>query len=266
MDKIAHEDPGYAERLAALVAQMPTGRAEKIQWHRRCRKDGSIDQRALRHAFWGVDNWWDDDALAAPGPEYLRNIEPGWMWVRIDKNTRRNYITSGFALNLSDPGGEIGRADWHPMCWQVPLRGVHPRSRDCTAAQFAPLYGPRHYAETWGSLLDRGVIDVRRPLRELGHPAGDRSQPVWAASHPRAIIDQAWNAMREGILPVRRHVTPYLVARWLWTEDQFDELLEMARCLQTAAPTECADPWREWFECLSSDAAWQDEAESVRAQ
>ena len=172
MSEIAHYDPTYPQRLAEAMAEMPANHDARIAWYRRHRRNGTVDLRVLRHAFWGRDNWWDDNELEPPAHEYLQNIEPGWMWVRIDNNSRRNYITSSYALNLADPAGEIGRADWHPMCWQVPLQGVHPRARDCIAAQASPLCGKSYFVETWGVLGDRGVVDVRGPLHELGHPAG----------------------------------------------------------------------------------------------
>ena len=263
MPSNAHDGPEYQEQLAAMVAEMPRNAREKARWYRRRRNDPGADQRLLRHAFWGTDDGWDDDALSPPDPMYLRNIEPGWMWARADRNSRRNYVTSGYALNLSDPDEDVGRADWHPQCWQVPLTGVHPRARDCIAAQWTPLRGDGHYDETWHALGDRGVFDARPAFRELGHPAGDWGSPVWAANHPRAIIDQAWNALRAGIVPVERHVTPYLVARWLWTDEQFEELAGMAGLIASSIGRAYAPAWRHWAATLSPEAAWRDDPDNA---
>ena len=115
MSEITLHDPTYQQRLAAALAEMPAEKDAKISCYRRHRRNHTLDLRVLRHAFWGRDNWWDDRALEPPAPEYLQNIDSGWMWVRIDNNSRRNYITSGYALNVADPEGGVGRADWHPM-------------------------------------------------------------------------------------------------------------------------------------------------------
>ena len=256
MDEAPHKHACYADRLEAMKRQIPQSASERLRWYRGKRHDPSVDQGLLRHAFLGIDSSWDEDALVAPDPEYLRNVQPGWMWVRIDNNSKANYITSGYALNLADPSSGGVRADWHSTCWQVPRRGVHPRSRDCISAQASPLRGRAYYAETSKVLGDRGVFDARRSLRGLGHPAGDRPCPVWAADHCRAIVDQAWNAMRKGILPVERHVTPYLVARWLWTDNQFQELLDMASSLGSLAVGQAGAQWQSWIHSLSPDATF----------
>ena len=265
MSEIAYQDPDHVRRLTEFRTQMPHHREARIRWYRRPRDDGAADQRALRHAFFGVDDGWDEYDLAPPHPQYLRNIEPGWMWVRIDRNSRTNYVTSGYALNLADSGGEIGPADWHPGCWQVPLAGVHPRARDCIAARYAPLRGKGHYQETWAAIGDWGIVDARGPLRKLNHPAGDRGRRVWAANHPRAIVDRAWNSLRSSTVPVRLQVTPYLVARWLWTDEQFDELLAMADTIGSRSPRDFAAHWREWIACLSPDAAYKDPPDKPKA-
>ena len=270
MPSSVDHDIEYRQQLAAMVAGMPQGRRAKIQWYRerRCRPD--IDQRALRHAFWGHDLSWDDDRLPSPDPEYLRGIEPGWMWVRVDRNTKANYVTSGYALNLSNPDADLGPADWHQACWQTPLKGAHPRARDCIGAQYHPLRGKGHYHETWTALGDRGVFDARPSFREFGHPAGNRPAVVWAADHPRAIIDQAWDTLarraasrRVGDIAVEDHVTPYLVARWLWTDAQFDELMGMAASVEESIAGAHVRDWRQWMSTLSPEAAWSDDLNGV---
>ena len=257
MAGIRRNDPAYAQQLAALRATMPEDGSERIRWYRQHRAERRADLRLLWHAYCGTRDEWDDEILEAPDSEYLRDIQPGWMWVRIDHNSRKNYVTSGYALNLSDPGGEIGAADWHVGCWQTQLRGVHPRSRDCLAARYTPLRGQRYFAETWASLGDAGIVDVRTPLHEIGHPAGNRDAPVWAANHSRAIIDKAWDSLRSGAT-VWKRVTPYDVARWLWTDEQFGELFDMARCIESGATLDDARMWRMWTERLSPDAHWRD--------
>ena len=86
--------------------------------------------------------------------------------------------------------------------------------------------------------------------------------PVWAADHPRAIIDHAWNALRLGFDPLRRHMTPYLVARWLWSDEQWAALLDMAERMEDASDRGNRRHWREWCESLSPDAHWRDEPAS----
>ena len=136
--------------------------------------------------------------------------------------------------------------------------GVHPRARYCVSAERSPLRGTPFYAETSQILGDLGVFDARRSLLELEHPAGHRHEPVWAANHCRAIVDQAWNAMRKGIVPIERHVTPYLVARWLWNDEQFNALLDMALSMQDLTEEHAATQWLSWVDCLSPDASWKD--------
>ena len=49
---------------------------------------------------------------------------------------------------------------------------------------------------THGRLLDHlerwGVRDARPGLAQLGHPGGKATEIVWAASHDRAVVEEAW--------------------------------------------------------------------------
>ena len=245
-----------ASQLDAALAEMPAEARARTQWYRNCRASGRFDREVLRTAFWGAAAA-TGGSLPEPEDEYLRAVQPGWMWVRIAANSRHNYVTSGYALNLSNPHLGVGPADWHQSCWTTPLQGTHPRARDSIAAVHNPTRQHSYYAETWTALADRGIFDARHALRELGHPAGMRSQPVWAAEHPRAIVDRAWHALRCG-MDVALHVTPYTVARWLWTDAQFVELDALAGAVEQRLGG--ADGWREWRACLSPAAGWTDAA------
>ena len=254
----------YAEQLARARAEMPTSSgAAKMRWRRAQKSNGIFTGRVVDHAFFGRDvSWWKDIPVPEPEGDYLQNIQDGWMWARIEENSRRNYITSSYALNLADPEAGLGSADWHQMCWWVPIKGIHPRARDCLSAiEVSPFRGDHkaYFSETWAALGDRGVIDVRPGLNKLGHPAGKRTKPVWGANHVRAIIDQAWHTLRVGVLPIGMHVTPALVARWLWSDEQFDELKEMSLVIeQRLASGDGTEAWGDGRQALSPEATWED--------
>ena len=106
------------------------------------------------------------------------------------------------------------------------------------------------------------MIDVRPGLRMLGHPAGKRTDTVWGANHVRAIIDWAWAVLSGGSRSVGQSVTPAEVARWLWEDEQFDELRAMAAAIEDKlAEGEEKEAWRKCWQALSPDATWEDTPE-----
>ena len=243
---------------------VPTATAARLMWYKRELKRGYYDREALAWAVYDSSRrvLAEKEANAPPvEPEYLKNIEPGFLWRRIENNTQRNYITATSALNLIDnefPGG----GDWHSAGWSFPTAGVDPALRDCRHAQATGVY----YHETWESLGAQQVVDVRQPLRLLGHPAGQRPQPVWGARHPRAIIDHAWHWLSRSDGELRRHVTPYEVARWLQDEQQLADLVQMANRLAEQVPVAHLDRWLVWRDCLSIEAVWRDSHDAFAAR
>ena len=235
---------------------VPSSTAARLMWFKREMKRGFYDREALARAVYDSSNRVLAEKEAnAPSvePEYLQNIEKGFMWRRIENNSQRNYITATSALNLLDndfPGG----GDWHSAGWCFPTAGVDPALRDCRHAQVEGEY----YHETWQVLGAQQVVDVRQPLRLLGHPAGNRRHPVWGARHPRAIIDHAWNWLSRSDGELSRHVTPYEVARWLQDEQQLADIVQMANRLVGRVPVAQLDRWLAWRDCLSIEAVWQD--------
>ena len=147
----------------------------------------------------------------------------------------RAYITAQFALNLQmdEPGG-----DWHPACWRL--------GRDLPPAAENPGTTP--------VLGRQGLLDVRRHLRELRHPAGFRPVPVWGAAYWRAIVDWAASTVRH-VATERDPIAswqgddPRYADLWFVGETQHERILDACRRLARHQPA-YAREWNLWLEMI----------------
>ena len=145
-----------------------------------------------------------------------------------------------YALNLMCPEGGMG--DWHQAGW---LMGG--------TAEIGPW-------AAWEVLGNDGVHDGRRALRALfakvvigpwcwgGHPAGRRKEPVWVASHARAIIDMMGEHLAKSECSDRR-VLPHPTEACLWTgsEQSRNRMLEMALRMKQATSGQRRRVWEDWI-------------------
>ncbi len=166
-------------------------------------------------------------------------------WIR--ETSKRDYLTAMSALNLRDPDCWAS-GDWHRSCWQVPNTGVPER------AHYAALSGDKDRYAPVDILEDLRLCDIREPLRGINHPAGFRSAPVWGAHHERAIADLAWHYMcvTPGGFPMS--LGPVTVAKFLWTDTQFDTLHKLLAILADHLQDEHKTLWMAWKAQLTPDA------------
>ena len=151
--------------------------------------------------------------------------------------TKANYISTGWALNLSD-GTEAG-GDWHHARW--------------FSMEDRQSHGPELFSgETVQVLAEQGIYDCRAALRRERHPQGWRAEPVWAARYTRACVDMiAMNIARVG--PGREpsehwwrcEPTTDNLSGWQLSETGWTTVLTMCRKMAQQSWTR-PDLWAEW--------------------
>ena len=168
-------------------------------------------------------------------------------WIPVTDET--SYITRGSSLNLaSEPLGPGG--DWHSAGWWVPCQ--HEGER----IHFAKMSTDERWWDATKEIQDvlgtEQLADAREALDFLGHPAARRDQPVWCATHVRAVLEKAWGWMRDSERELAgttlQCVEPTAVARWLATREQWVKLHELAtRIGQEIAPRwGLQKSWQDW--------------------
>ena len=199
----------------------------------------------------------------APVPdEHVVVNENGLSWhpTWIPHTDSACYLTAMSALNLQS--AELGpRGDWHHAMWQCPTEGVTAHSHEAQTSK-TPRYA-RACAEINALLGERELADARAALRAERHPAGQRNEVVWSATHVRAIIETAWrDAIEEAAAKANpaehliRAVSPHAVRRWLGTQAQWTTLHEIAKEVRDtlAEHHAIADAWEQWRIRLSPQA------------
>ena len=180
--------------------------------------------------------------IKAAGDDEMKR---GEIPVGIGPTTPRRHITGAAALNIPQPGRNAG-GDWHEhACWFAP----EPETLKSTSLTDEKTYRP---------LLDklgrRGLRDARPGLRDLGHPAGDNLEKIWAATHERAVIESAWellDILRTTGSPMRQPpIDRWEMQRLIAYPDQWLKLHWWAWALRgsmTAGEQRLWDEWRrEW--------------------
>ena len=178
-----------------------------------------------------------------------------WYCTALRRTSPTNYITINAGLNLSDPD-EPSSGDWHRGGWRIHA----PEG----PARIPPGYGcvslPCDRAQTQRTdriLGTQRLYDARESLYGVGHPAGGRPDPVWAAHHERAIADTAWLRIQFAGDGYPRSATPALIAAWLWSDEQFDRLRALVEQLTPHIPSAKRKGWERW---ASEISPWADYA------
>ena len=179
--------------------------------------------------------------------------DPGWRHDLIPVTSKRDYITGMTMLNLVDPGGSSS-GDWHCSGLQSPKTGV-PEHAHYVAMS---LSGKRAVNAPVDILGARRVCDVRGSLRRIRHPAGWRKRPVWGCYHERAIADLCWRSIQVLKSPraFEESMHPVTIAKWLWTMEQFDNLIALLDLLTPHLDDDRRDRWLAWQAELAIDAEW----------
>ncbi len=157
----------------------------------------------------------------------------------IPRTSPERYITGNAVLNLTDPEHPAG-GDWHQSMW-MDVRGAAKAVED-----FGLLSCPEADREIMALFGACELRDYRESLREMGHPAGDRDEPVWGCSHVRAVIEEAWRlslSSAEDDAGRGRFLLQFLdaqtVGRWLADPLQWFAFDRWARRVER---TSCASP------------------------
>ena len=162
-------------------------------------------------------------------PRIPRKPVDSW-WRLIPKTPAGGmYITSAAALNIPQEGEVAG---WHGLAWNTRLvRPGNDGTRDSVQ-----LGHPKE----WPCWRDAGILDVREGLCLIGHPAGQRDEPVYCASFARAVAEMVVAEARarapKWAYPERKETR-----HWLKRTSQREEL----RRLLDIAREGQADIWLE---------------------
>ena len=166
----------------------------------------------------------------------------------IPRTSPERYITGNAVLNLTDPEHPAG-GDWHQSMW-MDVRGAAKAVED-----FGLLSCPEADREIMALFGACELRDYRESLREMGHPAGDRDEPVWGCSHVRAVIEEAWRlslSSAEDDAGRGRFLLQFLdaqtVGRWLADPLQWFAFDRWARKVERtlARVHGVEEAWREW--------------------
>lgn len=177
--------------------------------------------------------------------------------VWIPKTSPKHHITGIGMLNLINAPDEPAAGDWHPggCWWWSPQLLDTDNKRDCVIVSDTPAHDV-----VWECLGDAGVKDIRIRLAMILHPAASNAEPVWGASHPRAVVEKAWTTLPEGE-PWPIHPQTWQCHDWL-VEAQLAEARRMAEELaKTITDSATASRWEQWLRALTEekpeDAAWR---------
>ena len=107
------------------------------------------------------------------------------------------HITGRWALNL-DVGPE---GDWHPHIWaNATVREAMAHGSEMSAGGDA----------LWGGA---DLLDARAALGRIDHPGGGEPEPVWCATHPRAVAE--WVVSMAKVAAEVRAPDRFNAKRWL---------------------------------------------------
>ena len=175
--------------------------------------------------------------------------------VRIGETSPRQYITGLQALNLIDPDCESS-GDWHMRgSWFVPSQGIRPQGFE---ALLANKDRSGFVLVTPAALLGEArLFDARPSLRRMGHPEGGADARVWAAHHDRAVVDGAWQWLHDCPFGFPGPYDGPMVAKWLWTDSQFEHLHRLARKVESELSGDARQLWSIWMRDLTPDADWE---------
>ena len=174
--------------------------------------------------------------------------------VEIGRTTRRRHITGTAALNIPQRH-RMSSGDWHEHAtwfWHEPetLR-EGSLTNEATHGRLLYVLG------LWG------LRDARWGLAELGHPAGRRREPVWVATHDRAVVEAGWSSVVNQA-PVGVDHPPFDIwelLRLLAYPDQWVRLHWWAwrlRAVMSASERELWDRWRRaWWPLEELRAGWR---------
>ena len=170
-------------------------------------------------------------------------------WCELGAYDKDRYITGSAALNLADPGsGEQGGfADWHGLAsWKMSRPSV-----------MVEHIGDGKYRTPWGAIGEAGIREGNREIRGIGHPEGSRKEPIWVASHTRAILDIAFTRWSGKRLHRTVPIAGTMVSDWLWSEKQMQELKEWIEKAGELLPSDRRTAWNRWGEGLMFGAGYE---------
>ena len=108
-----------------------------------------------------------------------RRERPAEWWRPIARTpTPDTYVTGAAALNIPDGDAWGG---WHGLMWHIQLEGEE--YSEANRAQMGR-------AADWPYWTEESLRDARAGLALIGHPAGQREEPVYAATFARALAEQ----------------------------------------------------------------------------
>ena len=177
------------------------------------------------------------EKTSAEAARRARRLHPLRGWAReIPPTTPQRYISGLTALNIASSDDPTGRGDWHrePTWWTAEYLG--PDGIPYTT----PLWGAQGTRTPTPGRPE--LRDARTALGEIEHPNGADREPVWAATLPQAVIDLAWQCLREGDDPPSRRE----VEGWLSQRGRLDAVRIAEEVARRIADGREGGEWNQW--------------------
>ena len=165
--------------------------------------------------------------------------------ITMPPTTRRLYVTGHIVMALRDPTIGMG-FNWRVDLWAVPGAVAH-RSDDSALAS-----GAEAAAQTMG---DAEIVDLRPALKGARHPDAEGEEPIWGATHVRAVLELAWQKL-DAIAQGRSRTTlgdtydMRTMRVWLGPRERV-RAARLGRMMARAAHGIELDEWNEWLERLA---------------
>ena len=166
--------------------------------------------------------------------------------IAMPPTTRRLYVTGHTVMALRHPSIGMG-FNWRVDLWGSPGIVAH-RSDDPVLATGAEM--------TARAIGDAEITDLRPALSNAQHPDAGRDEPVWGATHVRAVLELAWQKL-DAI--VRRGARTMLcdtydrrtIAVWLHGRERVRAAI-LGRAMAERSDGIGLDEWNEWIERLGA--------------
>ena len=160
--------------------------------------------------------------------------------------TRRLYVTGHTVMALRHPSIGMG-FNWRADLWGAPGVVAH-RCDDPVLATGAEMA-----ARAIGEVE---IADLRPALGNAQHPDAGRDEPVWGATHVRAVLELAWQKLdaivrRGSRTTLRDTYDMRTMTVWLHPRERRRAAM-LGRAMAELSDGIELDEWDEWIERLAS--------------
>lgn len=173
------------------------------------------------------------EVVSSSDPRARREPPAEW-WRPIARTpTPDTYVTGAAALNIPHEGAWAG---WHGLMWHIRLEGEE--FSEANRAQMGRAADWRYWDET-------SLRDARPGLALIGHPAAQRSEPVYAATFARVVAERV---VRMAVVRGEdlAYPEPHEIRSWLKTDEERASVKALLGKVN-GQPTEVMEDIKRWI-------------------